>query len=150
IYPTVVIEGTVLAEMWKRGEYIPLSEEEALSRSADILSYFNSEGIKVLRCGLHPSEELSSGGKLLAGPFHPAFRLKAESIIFGRMLRSILDEGPDAVSRVSYNPDDECALRGYGAMNSSVITELRRLKPDGFLSPSSNVTRGRLAVERNV
>ncbi|MGA1793254.1 MAG: tRNA uridine(34) 5-carboxymethylaminomethyl modification radical SAM/GNAT enzyme Elp3 [Thermoplasmatota archaeon] len=36
IYPTLVIEGTKLHEMWKRGEYQPLSTEEAARLSAEI------------------------------------------------------------------------------------------------------------------
>jgi histone acetyltransferase (RNA polymerase elongator complex component) len=77
IYPTVVIDGTELARLWKGKKYKPLSEEEAVERSASLISYFESNGIKVIRCGLHPSEGLVSGEEYLAGPFHPAFGQKA-------------------------------------------------------------------------
>jgi histone acetyltransferase (RNA polymerase elongator complex component) len=77
IYPVIVIKGTELAEMWRRKEYRPLSEEEAVERAAKLISYFEANDIKVIRCGLHPSEGLLSGEEYLAGPFHPAFGQKA-------------------------------------------------------------------------
>ncbi len=35
IYPTLVVKGTILYDMWKRGEYEPIREEEAI----DIIAY---------------------------------------------------------------------------------------------------------------
>lgn len=77
IYPVIVIKGTELADLWSRGEYQPLEESEAVERAAKLILYFESNGIKVIRCGLHPSEGLLSGDECLAGPFHPAFGQKA-------------------------------------------------------------------------
>ncbi len=77
IYPVLVVKGTELAQMWQRGEYVPLEEDEAVNRAAALISYFETNGIKVIRCGLHPSEGLLSGEEYLAGPFHPAFGQKA-------------------------------------------------------------------------
>jgi elongator complex protein 3 len=37
IYPTLVLEGTPLFELWKRGEYSPLRNEEAAEVVADIM-----------------------------------------------------------------------------------------------------------------
>ncbi|MEM7825703.1 MAG: tRNA uridine(34) 5-carboxymethylaminomethyl modification radical SAM/GNAT enzyme Elp3, partial [Candidatus Aenigmatarchaeota archaeon] len=39
IYPTLVIKGTKLYEMWKRGEYEPLEEEKAVELIAKALKY---------------------------------------------------------------------------------------------------------------
>ncbi|MFC1570231.1 elongator complex protein 3 [Candidatus Omnitrophota bacterium] len=73
IYPALVIKGTRLAELWEKDEYEPLSLEEAAERAAQLIKYFESNNMKVIRCGLHPSEGLVSGEEYLAGPFHPAF-----------------------------------------------------------------------------
>lgn len=73
IYPLIVMEDTELAGMWQRGEYAPLDLEEAVERAANIISFFVSKGVKVIRCGLHATEGLLSGSGFLAGPFHPAF-----------------------------------------------------------------------------
>jgi radical SAM superfamily enzyme len=77
IYPVIVIKGTELADLWMKGEYRPLEEGEALERAAELIAYFEPRNIKVIRCGLHPSEGLLSGEEYLAGPFHPAFGQKA-------------------------------------------------------------------------
>ncbi len=39
IYPTLVIKGTELYEMWRRGEYKPYSLEEVVSLIADVLEF---------------------------------------------------------------------------------------------------------------
>ncbi len=39
IYPTLVIKGTELYEMWRRGEYTPYSLEEIVSLIADVLEF---------------------------------------------------------------------------------------------------------------
>ncbi len=73
IYPVIVMKGTELAEMWRKKEYAALEMEEALERSAKLISFFRRSNVKVIRCGLHASEALLSGEKYLAGPFHQSF-----------------------------------------------------------------------------
>lgn len=73
IYPALVIENTKLAEMFRKGEYTPLSLDEAINQAKQLVQVFENANVKILRMGLHPSEELSNEKSLLAGPFHPAF-----------------------------------------------------------------------------
>jgi len=75
IYPVLVIKDTELALQWEKKKYIPLEISEAVERAAGLIVYFESNNIKVIRCGLHPSASLSAA--YLAGPFHPAFGQKA-------------------------------------------------------------------------
>ncbi|MCD6180363.1 MAG: radical SAM protein [Bacteroidales bacterium] len=74
IYPTLVIKGTELAELFKNGRYEPLSLQTAVLWSKDIYSIFDKAGLNIIRVGLHPSEELTDSKSLLAGPYHPSFR----------------------------------------------------------------------------
>lgn len=74
IYPTVVIKGTKLEELYERGEYKPLTMEEAVAQSKDLVLLFEEANVTVLRVGLHPSEGLLSGDELVAGPFHQSFK----------------------------------------------------------------------------
>lgn len=46
IYPTVVIENTELAELYRNGEYRPQTPEEAAVLCAKILPMFERAGIK--------------------------------------------------------------------------------------------------------
>ncbi|MBQ8474493.1 MAG: radical SAM protein, partial [Clostridia bacterium] len=56
IYPLVVFKCTELKDMAERGEYIPLTLEEAVERSADVYEIFLSHNVKCLKIGLHENE----------------------------------------------------------------------------------------------
>ena len=79
IYPAIVLKGTGLGDLFKRGRYKPLSIEDAIEWSAKISDIFENAGVKVIRIGLHPSEGLNLKGAILAGPYH---------VSFGEMVRS--------------------------------------------------------------
>lgn len=70
IYPLLVIKGTPLAESWAKGEFQPLNLEEAVRQSAWVYDQLMTNGIKVIRVGLQPDDELCAPGNILAGPFH--------------------------------------------------------------------------------
>lgn len=91
IYPTVVFCGTELMGMAENGEYIPLTVEEAVERSADVLEVFNKHGIKVIRIGLCASENLTSEEKVYGGANHPALGELVESRLLFRELCRMID-----------------------------------------------------------
>ncbi|WDV47664.1 radical SAM protein [Clostridiaceae bacterium M8S5] len=88
IYPTLVLKETLLADMLSSGEYQPVNLEEAVRISAKLLMMFTFNGINVIRVGLQPTDNITEGNDVLAGPFHPAFRQLTESYIY----RLIIDE----------------------------------------------------------
>jgi len=89
IYPTLVVKGTALEKLWRKGKYIPMTLEEAVKQSATIYSYFESEGVKVLRIGLYASEELVNNSGYLAGPFHASFKELVMTEIWRRELDKV-------------------------------------------------------------
>jgi hypothetical protein len=70
---TLVLTGTVLAEWYRQGTYTPLSLEEAVSWCTPAYEAFLRAQIPIARLGLHPDPELQEPGRIIAGPFHPAF-----------------------------------------------------------------------------
>ena len=80
IYPAVVVLGTELYEMWRRGEYEEHKLEDAISICADLCLIFEEASIPVIRLGLNPSDELSAGGAA-AGAYHPALG----ELVYSRM-----------------------------------------------------------------
>lgn len=72
IYPTLVLEGSALAELYRKGRYTPLSLSEGIDRVKALYQLFSGAGIAVTRMGLQASTELDSGTTVLAGPYHPA------------------------------------------------------------------------------
>lgn len=89
IYPCLVIKDTKLAEYYQNGTYKPLSIEEAIDWTTEILQLFENAKVKVLRVGLHPSEGLISGDDLLGGPFHSSFKELVLSNIWLRKFKKI-------------------------------------------------------------
>lgn len=97
IYPTVVFGETELCSMMRAGEYAPLSVEDAVKRSADVLEMFIARGVDCIRIGLCDSENLH-GTDYAAGPNHPSLGELAEGeIYFRRICRELdsLDEIPE-------------------------------------------------------
>ncbi|MGV8946096.1 MAG: elongator complex protein 3 [Lutibacter sp.] len=101
IYPTVVVKGTVLEKMYERGDYKVLSLEEAILWSKEVLKIFNATTIKVLRVGLHPSEELELGKSLVAGPIHPSFKEMVLTDLWGDILYEKLEKKGQSIVGVS-------------------------------------------------
>ena len=91
IYPIVILKNTELVNMTERGEYIPLSEDELVCRSADVLEIFEENGVKVLRVGLHSGEGLTSGEDIAFGYYHPAMGELVEGEIYYRRIKKLLE-----------------------------------------------------------
>ena len=90
VYPTVVFRKTELCEMAERQEYIPLTEEEAIDRTAAVLRLFYQSGVKVIRVGLCASENLSSPDAYYAGPNHVALGELCENRVFYTLIKEKL------------------------------------------------------------
>jgi histone acetyltransferase (RNA polymerase elongator complex component) len=79
IYPAVVISGTELEQRYREGAYAPLSLADAVNLCGSMLLTAMRHKIPVIRMGLQPTDSLSCEGKVVAGPYHPAFRQLVES-----------------------------------------------------------------------
>ena len=91
IYPTVVLEGTELARLYKEGRYTPQSLEDAAQLCAELLMMFRQKGISVIRLGLHSGGNVEDG--YVAGAYHPAFREICESKIYLKKVMDAIDSG---------------------------------------------------------
>lgn len=86
IYPTLVVEDTALWNMFRRGDYIPLTLEEAVDILSDIIPMFEKNNIKIIRVGLQTTDDINEN--TVEGPYHPAIRELAE----GRIIRKLLEQ----------------------------------------------------------
>lgn len=71
IYPTVVVEKTELADMYKNNCYKPLDINEAVEISAAVTLIADYYNVNVIRTGLNTDESLER--EIIAGPYHSAF-----------------------------------------------------------------------------
>lgn len=83
IYPVLVIKNTKLEKEYNEGIYQPLSLVQAVEICKDLDMMFTKKGIDVIRIGLQNTDEISDPkgekSKVVAGPYHPAFRQLVES-----------------------------------------------------------------------
>ena len=85
IYPTVILKGTRLGELFSEGIYKSFTFDETVDLCAVLLKMFGDKSIPVIRLGLHASREVEK--KMLGGIYHPALREIVESrIIYGELL----------------------------------------------------------------
>ena len=121
IYPTLVIRDTVMEIMYREGRFKPLSLEEAVSWSKELLLIFEKANVKVIKLGLHPSEGLLSGKELIAGPFHPSFRELVLTEIWNGILKPLLIVGnPDEIE-IHVPPSQINYAIGYGGRNKKML-----------------------------
>ncbi len=93
IYPVIVLKGTRLGDLFKKDKYKPLSMEEAIEWSAQVSDIFEKGAMKIIRIGLHPSEDLNSKGIILAGPYHASFGEMARARQMRNRIINILGAG---------------------------------------------------------
>lgn len=120
LYPLLVIKDTPLEDSYKRGDFTPLTVDEAAEFCAAAWESFTAAGIKVIRTGLQPDKELCSPGNIVAGPFHPAFGEIVKSMVLRQKLTpeilKILQSGSKKVK--IYVPHTlESKLRGQKNAN---------------------------------
>jgi histone acetyltransferase (RNA polymerase elongator complex component) len=100
LYPTVVLEKTHLAKLYKNGQYTPLTIDEAVDRCADLYNLFSKDGISIIRMGLHPMTP-EEEKNILAGPFHSAFGFLVKSRVHRRSLDALFQKKQTADTRFS-------------------------------------------------
>lgn len=94
VYPTVVFYETELAGMTKRGEYTPLTNEDAVMRTKEVLKVFTELDVPCIRVGLQASENLSDETHVMAGANHSAIGEMAMSeLYFDRICEELDRQG---------------------------------------------------------
>ncbi len=125
IYPTVVLEGTRLAELMRSGEYKHQTLDEAIELCARLLLMFEENNIKVIRLGLHSGGNVDEG--YLAGAYHPAFRELCESRIFLDKMLSLL-ENKDKSKQYVFEVAEKSLSKALGQLKSNE----KALKNEGY------------------
>ena len=117
IYPTVVLKGTYLEELYDGEIYRPLSVDDAAALCTQIVPLFEKEKIKIIRLGLHSSEDIKKN--MVAGAFHPAF---GEIVKSRFMLNKVLAHPPGDYE-IFVNPRSVSKLKGQQKRNVYFLME---------------------------
>lgn len=117
IYPTVVLKGTYLADLYLAEQYHPLDVDDSAELCAELVGLFEQANIKIIRLGLHSSRDIKEN--MLAGGFHDSFGEIVKSRI---MLNKILALPPSDY-QVFVNPKSLSKLKGNNKRNIYFLLE---------------------------
>ncbi|MBR6438511.1 MAG: radical SAM protein [Bacteroidales bacterium] len=120
IYPCIVVKDTELEQLYKKGDYLPLTLNDAVEQSATLYEYFGENDVKVLRLGLHTSDDLN-GAAFVAGPYHKNFAEMVFSRLWGRKFDKIDEKSDKIVIEVPENQLNHAI--GYKGENKKRLQE---------------------------
>lgn len=116
LYPAIVLKDTGLAKLYNETTWIPLSMNKAIALTRRARELFVKHGIKVVRMGLQPSEELEQ--QVLAGPYHPAFgELVIARTWYLRARELLAAAGPGKTVTITISTRDQSAFIGPSKQN---------------------------------
>lgn len=113
IYPTIVIEDTELADLFRQELYTPLTVEQAVDLAAEIVPQVLEAGIRIIRIGLQANDGFDVDGRV-AGPFHPAFGELVQNRVVEKRLEEALEhyvqatQAPVIYLKASGNTYQQC------------------------------------------
>jgi histone acetyltransferase (RNA polymerase elongator complex component) len=117
IYPTVVLKGTYLADLYEQEIYKPQTVDDAANLCTKIVPMFEDADIKIIRLGLHSSPELKKN--MIAGAFHDSF---GEIVKSRYMLNRVL-KYPPADYEIMVNSKSVSQLKGQQKRNIYFLME---------------------------
>jgi histone acetyltransferase (RNA polymerase elongator complex component) len=149
IYPLLVLKGSPLEKLHRKGLYTPISLREAVEWVKVAQGLLELAKIAVVRVGLQTTPELDSSKAILAGPYHPAFRFLVESALFYDMACRLLENSGSLVDhRVRFRvaPEDLSNLNGHRKDNLARLRKAFGLKSIEIVADSA-IARGKLLLE---
>jgi histone acetyltransferase (RNA polymerase elongator complex component) len=140
IYPTVVLKGTALEQLYLNGAYTPLTLEEAVERALFGYVRFSLSGSAVLRMGLPPVDP----AHVAAGPYHPSFGFLVKARAF-RVMASVLMDRFGSGVELEVHPDEISELLGHKGENRKDLGfsfSLNEYLPKGYMRAKGASERG--------
>ena len=117
IYPTVVLKNTYLAELYTEEKYNPPGVDDSAYICSILVPMFEKAGIKIIRIGLHSSEDVKKN--MLAGGFHDSFG----EIVKSRIMVNKILELPPGDYQVFVNEKSLSKLKGNKKSNIYLLME---------------------------
>ncbi|HIJ90653.1 MAG: radical SAM protein [Desulfobulbaceae bacterium] len=123
LYPCLVISGSPLAELYRQGQFQPLTLPRAVALAGRLLAVFKAHRIPVVRMGLQPSPSLEK--TVLSGPYHPAFgELVLSRLFFNKVRAELSVRSSYHFYRLCIAKADESVYRGKGNANVKRLAAL--------------------------
>ena len=119
IYPTIVLKNTYLEKAFIDGTYKPQTVDAAATLCAELLTFFESKGINVIRVGLHSIDN----DAFVAGPWHAAFGEIVKSKIYLEVILTAFVDKPKGNYVVFVNPSEISKATGQKKANIKKLAE---------------------------
>jgi histone acetyltransferase (RNA polymerase elongator complex component) len=138
IYPTVVLSSTPLERLLRSGRYNPLSLNEAVDWCKASKKRFDRASIPVIRMGLQPTTTLEEPGRIVAGPYHPAFGQLVNSAIWREKISPALRKASLKSPRLVIQAPSHQLSEIRGHHNYNITGWLRELKLTSLATVASD------------
>lgn len=140
IYPTVILKGTRLGELFDSGEYRSFGFEQTVDLCAKLHRMFTGSGVKIIRMGLHASQDVER--EMLGGVYHPAFRELVESRLFLEDMTELLSHREKGAYTLYTDPRNISRAVGQKRCN---IEELAR---QGYIVTVKPMAGERITIDK--
>lgn len=129
VYPTVVFEDTELCDMARRGDYMPLSLDDAVTRTKEVLDVFRRHDVPCIRVGLCASENLASD-KVYGGVNHSAIgELAMGEIYYDEMCRLLDAKGDVKGKKVTFFVARGAVSKAVGQKKKNIERIYKKYSP---------------------
>ncbi|MBQ6896506.1 MAG: radical SAM protein, partial [Oscillospiraceae bacterium] len=143
IYPTVTLKNTLLEQKFLNGEYTPPTLDETVKICAELMDIFEKNSIRIIKMGLHADTGLE--GKIVAGPYHPAFReLCISQRCLDRIKRQLTNTGNKEYI-IKVNPKE---LSQWKGQKNSNITSLGSMGYTVQIVADSALPKGEFTIDQ--
>lgn len=68
IYPVYVIAPSKLYDMYLEGTYLPITLEDAVNRTAEVVKICRTSNVRIIRLGLQSTDEITQSNQEIKGP----------------------------------------------------------------------------------
>ncbi len=143
IYPTVVFENTKLFEMTREGKYQPLTLDEAVERTAKCYKIFLDSGVKILRVGLHASENLKNAP---SGANHASLGELVKSRVYVEIISEAIGKIDNKKLQIGVRRNDISMLVGHGGFAIKKLKELTHASEISVLPIEAEQFKPKLTV----
>ena len=121
-YPTVIIKGTYLGELFEKGMYQSFSFDETIDLCAELLEMFDRACIPVIRLGLHSGGDFD--GSILGGVYHPALREITEGRMTFNKMKEFMERSGEKRFRVYTDRRNISRVSGHKKENKIKLGNL--------------------------
>lgn len=134
LYPTIVLNDTELLQMYLRGEYEPLTTEQAVAITKEMYKIIASAGIRIIRVGLKSTDLINDSdnaqNQTVGHTYHPAFRQLVEGEIARESLEAQLLQMLDTEADSAGASDDprKLVFCSNGVSFSNLVGNAKRNK----------------------